>query len=86
MPTPRSAVAPANTSASPVSHAPKGFSNLEGGYEFNLALAAAALGLLLAGPGPLSVHELVERRLEGPLAWLPGTRERRAVRTVKLLK
>jgi putative oxidoreductase len=67
-------------------HAGKGFSNMAGGYEFNLLLMAAALGLLLSGPGTLSAHELVERRLEGPTGWLRRARPRRAVRIAKLLK
>jgi putative oxidoreductase len=69
-------------------HAPKGFSNLGGGYEFNLLLAAAALGLLVAGPGPLSIHELVERRLQGPRRRLPLRLQRwepGGVRVAKLL-
>ena len=45
-------------------HGPKGFSNLGGGYEYNVALVGIALGLLVAGPGALSVHELLERRVE----------------------
>lgn len=45
-------------------HAPKGFSNLKGGYEFNLALCSMALGLLLRGPGKLSVHSAIERRVK----------------------
>ncbi|MGZ3459133.1 MAG: DoxX family protein [Archangium sp.] len=41
-------------------HSKKGFDNLKGGYEFNLSLIAAALGLLLSGPGNLSVHHAVQ--------------------------
>ncbi len=68
-------------------HAGKGFSNMQGGYEFNLLLMAAALGLFLAGPGTLSAHELVERRLEGPAGWLRRrTRPRRAARLARLLR
>ncbi len=67
-------------------HAGKGFSNMAGGYEFNLLLMAAALGLLLSGPGTLSAHELVERRLEGPAGWLRRARPKRSVRVAKLLK
>jgi putative oxidoreductase len=69
-------------------HAPKGFSNMQGGYEFNVHVMAAALALLLAGPGRLSLHEIVERRLEGPRRWLPSWRalDSRGVRAVKLLK
>jgi putative oxidoreductase len=69
-------------------HASKGFNNLAGGWEFNLALMAMAAGLLVAGPGVLSGHELVERRLQRqPLAWLMRPRRTgAALRAVKLLK
>lgn len=56
-------------------HAPKGFSNLKGGYEFNLALVSTALALLLRGPGRLSVHSLIEQRVK-----------RRELRRFKLLR
>jgi putative oxidoreductase len=66
-------------------HRGKGFSNLAGGYEFNLALMAVAASLLLAGPGRYSAHELVEHRLErSPRVLFP--RRRRALRYAKLLK
>jgi len=74
-------------------HAPKGFDNVSGGYEFNVLLAAVALGLLLAGPGTISAHEVVERRLEGRRGWRRGRawrlappRRGGAVRVAKLLK
>ncbi|ADO70876.1 DoxX family protein [Stigmatella aurantiaca] len=41
-------------------HGPKGFDNLKGGYEFNLALVGTALTLLLRGPGTFSVHSALE--------------------------
>ncbi|QRK14029.1 DoxX family protein [Archangium violaceum] len=44
-------------------HGPKGFNNQAGGYEFNLTLIAGALGLLLGGPGNLSVHHAVQPRV-----------------------
>lgn len=70
-------------------HGPKGFSNVTGGYEFNLALIGMAAALLAAGPGIISAHELVERRLERRRGlWAlanPGHR-RGALRFVKLLK
>jgi putative oxidoreductase len=67
-------------------HAPKGFENQAGGYEFNLLLIAAALGLFLSGPGTASVHEVVERRLAGGVRWLLEPRRRTGVRIAKLLK
>ena len=64
-------------------HASKGFDVQKGGYEFNLSLIAAALGLLLGGPGKVSVHQallprvsrrrglgLLRRRSASPLARL----------------
>jgi putative oxidoreductase len=50
-------------------HGPRGYSNVSGGMEYNLALVAIALGLLIAGPGRLSTHELVERRLARRKLW-----------------
>ncbi|MBZ4417630.1 DoxX family protein [Myxococcus sp. RHSTA-1-4] len=43
-------------------HASKGFDSSKGGFEFNLALASIALGLLLRGPGQISVHSALERK------------------------
>lgn len=45
-------------------HRQHGFSNMKGGYEFNLALMAIAAGLLLAGPGGVSLHAALERRVQ----------------------
>ncbi|AKF78987.1 putative oxidoreductase [Myxococcus fulvus] len=45
-------------------HGSKGFDNTKGGFEFNLALCAIALGLLLRGPGRLSVHSAVESQVK----------------------
>jgi putative oxidoreductase len=67
-------------------HRTKGFDNMAGGWEFNALLIAAALGLLAAGPGAASVHEAVERRLEGGARWLFQPRRRTGVRIAKLLK
>ncbi len=51
-------------------HAPKGFSNMSGGYEFNLALMAMASALLAAGPGKISAHAAVSRAITGrPAGW-----------------
>jgi len=46
-----------------------GFWNANGGYEFNLVLAAAALVLADAGPGRLSVDALRGRERRGS-AWM----------------
>jgi putative oxidoreductase len=67
-------------------HAGKGFDNTAGGWEFNALLIATALGLLVAGPGNASVHEVVERRLKGGGRWLLQPRRRSGVRVAKLLK
>jgi putative oxidoreductase len=67
-------------------HGPKGFSNLGGGYEYNLALTAIALGLLVAGPGALSLHEVVERRVERRPWRLARARPRRAFRALMAVK
>jgi putative oxidoreductase len=66
-------------------HRGKGFDNTAGGYEFNLLLSAVALGLLLAGPGTASVHEVAERRVAGGARGY-FARRRKAVRLAKLLK
>ena len=69
-------------------HAAKGFDNTSGGYEFNLLLAAAALGLLVAGPGHVSAHEALERGLQRKARrsfWMRRG-PTRAVRAVKLVK
>jgi len=69
-------------------HAPKGYDVMNGGMEYNLALMAIAAALLVAGPGRISAHEVVERAVDGD-----GTRAlwRRArptplSRAVRLLK
>src|SRR6266480_1259036 len=36
-------------------HWPKGFWTTKGGYEFNLAILGAVIGVALIGPGPLSL-------------------------------
>jgi putative oxidoreductase len=45
-------------------HGPKGFDVTKGGFEFNVALCSIALGLLLRGPGRLSLHSALERRVK----------------------
>src|SRR5262245_45582768 len=46
-------------------HIPKGFFNAGGGYEFPLLIAATALGVTLAGPGPLSLDAVLGLPLAG---------------------
>ena len=41
-------------------HGPKGFFVQNGGYEYNLVLAAAALALAAAGPGAFSLEHLLK--------------------------
>lgn len=40
-------------------HWPKGFWNMDGGYEFNLLIAAAAVALVAAGPGRYSIDRVI---------------------------
>lgn len=47
-------------------HGKRGFAVSEGGFEYNVALMAMALGLLLGGPDRLSAKELVSRRSRPP--------------------
>jgi putative oxidoreductase len=67
-------------------HGSKGFSNVSGGYEFNLALMAIALGILVSGPGAVSLHEVVERRVQRRPWLLAPRRRRRAFDVAMLLK
>lgn len=67
-------------------HWPKGFDSTAGGWEFNALIMATALGVLLAGPGTVSVHEVVERRLQGGARWLFQPRRRAGASFAKLLK
>lgn len=67
-------------------HAAKGFSNASGGYEFNLSLIAIALGLLVSGPGAISIHELVERGVKRRPWLLARRRQRKAFSAAMLLK
>ncbi len=49
-------------------HFKNGFFNSQGGYEFNLTLAAAATALVIDGPGAISVDALFGRRRWG-IVW-----------------
>jgi putative oxidoreductase len=52
-------------------HWRNGFFNSSGGYEFNLLIVAAALGLAFTGPGDISIDHLAGWTLAGP-AWALG--------------
>lgn len=68
-------------------HRPKGFDVTAGGYEYNLALMAIALGLLVSGPGALSVHEAVERSVQRrPWTLFARPGRRTAFRAAMLMK
>lgn len=61
-------------------HGPNGFDSRQGGYEYNLALIATALGLLLGGPGGLSVQQaVVPSRARWTPPWRRATSRRRAL-------
>jgi putative oxidoreductase len=67
-------------------HRRNGFDATKGGYEFNLALMAIATGLLVAGPGEVSIHQVVDRALaQQRLAVLAGRRRRRRAGMLRLL-
>jgi putative oxidoreductase len=68
-------------------HGQKGFNNQEGGFEFNLALMAIAAGLLLSGPGKISAHEVMERRIQlRPRFFMRPRKRLRLLRAIRLLK
>jgi putative oxidoreductase len=50
-------------------HLGKGFWNQDGGYEFPLSILAAALGISLAGPGPLAIDRLIGFAIS-PALWI----------------
>lgn len=68
-------------------HAPKGFSVMNGGMEFNLALVAMALALLAEGPRTVSAHHAARRfaRRRGLPALLGAGRPTRTERALSLL-
>ncbi|MFN8521344.1 MAG: DoxX family protein [Chloroflexota bacterium] len=53
-------------------HVPKGFWNSKGGFEFPMVLLAGAIGILLIGPGGISIDGLLGFRLftEAWVKWL----------------
>ena len=67
-------------------HRRNGFDVTKGGYEFNVALMAIAAGLLLAGPGRVSVHHAIDRALaDRRIAILASPRRRRRTRLFRIL-
>jgi putative oxidoreductase len=48
-------------------HWRNGFFNSAGGYEFNLLIVAAAIGLAFTGPGTISIDHLAGWTLAGPV-------------------
>jgi len=54
-------------------HLPRGFWVTKGGYEFNLALLAAAAALALTGPGAYSLDQAFRISLPEPATLLIGT-------------
>jgi putative oxidoreductase len=69
-------------------HAKKGYDATQGGMEYNLALMAIAAGLLVAGPGRVSTHGILERLVEGGRGRRLGRRARptRLARAVRLVR
>jgi len=49
-------------------HWKNGFFNANGGYEFNLLIAATSIALAITGPGEFSIDNLIGLTLAGP-AW-----------------
>jgi putative oxidoreductase len=69
-------------------HRKKGFEVTKGGFEYNLALIAIALGLLITGPGGFSLHEQLEHLAEGrgPRRLLRKARPSPLLRALRLIK
>jgi putative oxidoreductase len=72
MPVATAAVTSAMATAVRKVHGPNGFWNSKGGYEYNLALVAAATALTIDGPGPLSVDAVVGKHRWGVFWGLLG--------------
>lgn len=53
-------------------HRKNGFDTTKGGFEWNLILMAVAAGLLVSGPGRLSVHRGIARSLPRRRRWRWG--------------
>ncbi len=53
-------------------HWPKGYWNINGGYEYPLTLLIAALALAISGPGAWSVDALLGLTLPEPLSLIGG--------------
>src|SRR6202521_904511 len=54
-------------------HLPRGFFVTKGGYEFNLALIAAAAAPALTGPGAYSLDDALRIHLPEPISLIVGT-------------
>lgn len=54
-------------------HLQKGFFNGAGGYEFNVVLAATAIGIAFSGPGELSLDHVLGLDLDGSAYGLAAT-------------
>lgn len=54
-------------------HLPRGFWVTKGGYEYNLALVAAAAAIALTGPGAYSLDQALRISLPEPATLLVGT-------------
>ncbi len=66
-PLPSFAIAGSMIVAVALVHLPKGFFNTKGGYEFNLAIIAAAAAVALTGPGAYSLDSALGIHLPEPV-------------------
>ncbi len=67
-------------------HGPKGYENMKGGMEYNLALLSLAAGLALESPGRWSAHRALRRDARrGWLARWGGARMGAAQRALDVL-
>ncbi|HUJ26390.1 MAG TPA: DoxX family protein [Myxococcales bacterium] len=69
-------------------HSPKGYDITKGGFEYNLALMAIAVAMLITGPGLFSAHEGLERLAEGRglRRYVRRAQPNLLLRIIKLLK
>jgi putative oxidoreductase len=64
-------------------HRPKGYENMKGGMEYNLALLALAAGLALEAPRRWSAHRMI--RGDGRRAWLGAARPGAVARALDVI-